>query len=233
MPYCVNCGVEVNAGAAVCPLCQTPVWHPEDAPESAAPYFPTKPAMVEPVVKRATAWLVTSMLVSVAVCCGVVNLFFYNERAWSLYIIGAVVMLWIWLVLPMLVRRMPMFFRLTLDVAAVGIYVYLISIDRNGGVWFRGLALPILANACVVVFVLSYLLRDNRRSILSTLSLCIGAAGLFVMGVGLAIDLYVVGHWVPGWSLVVLVICVGLIIPLRIIRRVPSLREEVRRRFSL
>ena len=30
-----------------------------------------------------------------------------------------------------------------------------------------------------------------------------------------------------------LAVCVGLIIPLRIVRRVPSLREEARRRFNL
>ena len=32
---------------------------------------------------------------------------------------------------------------------------------------------------------------------------------------------------------IVLAVCVGLIIPLRIVRRVPSLREEARRRFNL
>ena len=34
-------------------------------------------------------------------------------------------------------------------------------------------------------------------------------------------------------TLIVLVVCVGLIIPLRIVRRVPALREEARRRFNL
>ena len=145
MSYCVNCGVELDPGAARCPLCGTPAWKPDpDAPS----YFPPKPAEVPPASRRAAAALLTAMLASVSLCCGVLNLLLPTERPWSLYVIGAAVMLWLWFVLPMLVRRIPIFFRLTADVAAVGVYVFLISIDLSGGAWFRGLALPILGWAC-------------------------------------------------------------------------------------
>ena len=119
------------------------------------------------------------------------------------------------------------------DVAAIGIYVWLISIDLNGSAWFRGLALPMIGWAGVLVFLLSFLLRGGRRSILSSIALVIGAAGLLAMGIEFCIDRYFRGVWQPGWSLIVLAVCVGLIIPLRIVRRVPALREEARRRFNL
>ena len=135
--------------------------------------------------------------------------------------------------LPMALRRIPVFLRLTADVAAIGIYVWLISIDLNGGAWFRGLALPMIGWAGVLVFLLSFLLRGGRRSILSSIALVIGAAGLLAMGIEFCIDRYFRGVWQPGWSLIVLAVCVGLIIPLRIVRRVPALREEARRRFNL
>ena len=230
MSYCVNCGVELDPGAERCPLCGTSAWKPDpDAPS----YFPTKPAEVPPASRRAAAALFTAMLASVSLCCGGLNLFMETTRPWSLYVIGAAVMLWIWFVLPMLLRGIPIFFRLTADVAAVGVYVFLISIDLNDGAWFRGLALPILGWACVVVFLLSFLLREGRRSLLSAIAMCIGAAGLLAMGVEFCMDRYFRGVWKPGWSIVVLAICAGLIIPLRIVRRVPSLREEARRRFNL
>ena len=142
-------------------------------------------------------------------------------------------MLWIWFALPMLVRGIPIFFRLTADVAAIGIYVWIISVALHGGRWFRRLVLPMLGWACVVVFLLSFLLRDGRRSRLSSLAMCIGAVGLMAMGVEYCLDRYFLEAWQPSWSLVVLVICIGLIIPLRIVRRVPSLREEARRRFNM
>ena len=73
MSYCVNCGVELGQSAEKCPLCGTQAWHPEHwTPD--APYFPTKPAVVEPVSKRALALVLTSMLVSVSLCCGMLNL---------------------------------------------------------------------------------------------------------------------------------------------------------------
>ena len=142
-------------------------------------------------------------------------------------------MLWVWFTLPMVLRRLPVFFRLTADVAAIGIYVWLISIDLGGSHWFRGLALPMIGWAGVLVFLLSFLLRGGRRSTLSAIALVIGAAGLLAVGIEFCIDRYFRGMWQPGWSLIVLAVCVGLIIPLRIVRRVPSLREEARRRFNL
>ena len=230
MSYCVNCGVGLDPSAKTCPLCGTPAWHPElDAP----PYFPANSAAVQPASRREAAILLTAMLVSVSLCCGLLNLFLPTDRPWSLYVIGAAVMLWVWFALPMLARGIPIFFRLTADVAAVGIYVWIISVALHGGRWFRGLVLPMLGWACVVVFLLSFLLRDGRRSRLSSIAMCIGAVGLLALGVEYCMDRYFLQAWEPSWSLVVAVICIGLIIPLRIVRRVPSLREEARRRFNM
>lgn len=230
MSYCVNCGVELNPGAAACPLCGTPAWHPPETPKT-DPYFTTKSPVVAHEPRMALAAIISSMLLSVAVCCGFLNLVVMTRHAWSLYIIGAVVMLWIWFVLP-LVLRLPDFLKLTLDVAAVGIYVYLISLSI-GGAWFFGLALPIVCIVGVLVFLLGFLMRDGRHSYLSRLSLGIGAAGLLTLGVEYFTDLFLHGVWTPGWSLIVAVSCIALIVPLQIIRHVPVLREEVRRRFSL
>jgi len=230
MSYCVNCGVELAPDASRCPLCGTPAWKPD---KTAPRYFPTKPAEVPRASRRAAAALLTAMLASVSLCCGLLNLILATAHPWSLYVAGAAVMLWIWFALPMLARGIPIFFRLTADVAAVGIYVWIISVALHGSQWFRGLVLPMLGWACVVVFLLSFLLRDGRRSRLSSIAMCIGAVGLLALGVEYCMDCYFLQAWEPSWSLVVAVICIGLIIPLRIVRRVPSLREEARRRFNM
>ena len=73
----------------------------------------------------------------------------------------------------------------------------------------------------------------QKRSTLSSMSLVIGSIGVFTMGVELFTDRFFHGRWSPGWSLVVLSICLIITIPLVVVRRVPSLREEVRRRFHL
>lgn len=233
MSYCVNCGVELDVSAAGCPLCHTAVVNPNQSVDrEAPPPFPARRAEVPPVSKRELALLLSAMLASVAVCCGLLNLFFlWVGRPWSLYVIGVAVMLWIWLVPPLLLRNMPLFLRLFLDVAAVGVYVYLISIDLRGYDWYINLALPIILTGGVLVTALGLLMRG--RSILSGVTLLISALGLFVMGIEAFVDRWLFGQWNPGWSLVVLAVCVALVIPLLVVRRTPVLREEARRRFHM
>lgn len=230
MPYCVNCGVELSPNADICPLCQTPVWHPPTE-QKTEPYFTQKRTVVSPAPPRELlAIIISSMLLSVIICCGLLNLILKPQYAWSLYLIGAVVMLWIWFVLP-LVLRLPIFLKLTADVAAIGVYVYFIFLS-TGGTWFLGLAAPILGLLCALVFLLSFLLRGGRHTRLSRLSLAMGAAGLLTVGIEYFTDTYLHGIWDPGWSLVTAAVCIALIIPLQIIRHIPALREEVRRRFN-
>ena len=234
MSYCVHCGVELDATASFCPLCHTPVLNPRQPVDTTSPKpFPTQRGEVPPAAKQGAAVLITSMLASVALCCGLLNLFLRTDRAWSLYIIGAAAMLWLWVVPPLLARGMHLLLRLFVDVAAVALYVYLISIDLNGSVWFWGLAAPIILWGGAVLLLLGLVLRVYRRSVLSTITILIGSIGVFVFGVEFFIDRWLHQSWSPSWSLVVFTICLGMVIPLIVIRRVPSLREEVRRRFHL
>lgn len=234
MSYCVNCGVELDDTASGCPLCQTPVVNPNHRTDAVSSKpFPTARGEVAPVSKWELALLISAMFASVAVCCAVLNIFLPAGRAWSLYVIGAAVMLWIWFVPPLLLRGMHLCLRLMMDVAAVGIYIFLISIDLNGRGWFMGLALPIILLGAAIMLFLGLMMQKNKRSILTSVTLIIGSVGFFLLGVEFFANHYLLGEWTPGWSLVVVTVCVALVIPLVIVRRIPSLREEMRRRFHM
>ena len=234
MSYCVNCGVELDRTAGFCPLCHTPVVNPSQPVDTQAPTpFPTRREEVAVATKPEIAILISAMLASVAICCGILNLFLQPHRAWSLYVIGAAVMLWIWLVPPLLMQGMHLLLRLVLDVAAIAIYVFLISLDLGGGRWFLGLALPVILWGGAIILFLGLVLRVYRRSIITSVTIFIGSGGVFCMGLEGFIDRWLYGAWNPSWSVVALTACVGMVIPLIIIRRVPSLREEMRRRLHL
>lgn len=234
MSYCVNCGVELDDTARFCPLCHTPVLNPSQPVNiSVPPPFPDERGEVPPAVKRDAAILLSSMLVSVAVCCGVLNMFLKPERTWSVYVIGAAVMLWLWLVPPLLDRGMHVLFRLLVDVLAVALYVLFIALNLDGWTWYMGLALPIILWGGALLLLLGLTLWVKRRSLLTTVTVLIGSVGVFLLGVELLIDRFLNQSWEPGWSLVVLTVCAGLVIPLLVVRRVPSLREEARRRFHM
>ena len=233
MSYCVNCGVELDPTARTCPLCGPQVVTPRQPVDTELPPpFPSRREEVPPVSKREAALLLTAMLASVAVCCGLLNLLFlYAGRPWSLYVIGAASMLWIWLVPPLLLRGMPLWLRLGLDTCAIGVYVYLISIDLQGQDWYLGLALPIILTGGAIVVALGFLLE--KRSILSSLVLLIGGVGLFIMSIEYYVDRWLTGSYQPGWSVVVAAVCVSMMIPLIVVRHRPALRDEARRRFHV
>ena len=53
MSYCVNCGVELDASAKKCPLCDTPVYNPKaPEPEKQPSPFPLEKGQVEVVKKK-------------------------------------------------------------------------------------------------------------------------------------------------------------------------------------
>ncbi|MGE4276108.1 MAG: DUF6320 domain-containing protein [Lawsonibacter sp.] len=234
MSYCVNCGVELDATAEFCPLCHAPVCNPAQPVDGEDPTpFPTDRREVPPASKRELAILISAMLVSVSVCCALLNLILRAQRIWSLYVIAAAVMVWVWFVPPLLRRGRPLRFQGGINLLAVAIYVLLIAMDLDGWDWYWGLALPILLLLGVMALFLDGLLRKRKRSVLSGLALIVGSVGVFMVGVELLVDRYIRGVWSPGWSLVVLTICLALVIPLIVVRRVPSLREEARRRFHM
>lgn len=234
MSYCVNCGVELDSTAAFCPLCWTPVRNPNQPVDRDSPApFPTEPGEVPLPARRAAAALVSAMLGAAALSCGLLNLILPASHIWSLYVIGAAAMLWMFLVPPLLWRKLPRPVMTLLDTGAIGLYILAIAWELGGVDWYVRLALPAVVLLGAILLGLVLLLQGGKRSILTTTTLIIAAAALYLAGLELLGDLYFHGEWGPTWSLVVLIVAGALEIPLVVVRRVPSLRREVRRRFHM
>lgn len=232
MSYCVNCGVELDAGAHSCPLCGTPVINPRcPVDENATPPFPLVRREVEPVDRRSVGWLLTVMLASAAVCCGLINgLAFFPSVPWALYVAGAALTLWVWAALPLLVQRLPVPVYLLADLAAAAGLLVLIAALTDGWVWLTRLALPILVLTGALGAVLGALIaRHGSR-------LTIGGVFFLLLIVWLLalealIDLYIAGTYRPGWSVIAAAAGLVAAVFLLIVRLRPRLREEFRRRF--
>lgn len=232
MSYCVHCGVELDDTAQSCPLCATPVLDPKTPRDTASPKpYPTHYVAVQPPSKTEMALLLSVMLISVSVACALLNLFFNADRLWSLYVVGGAITLWLWMVLPLLVRKTPVWVRLMLDGLAVAVYVFLICLDLDGMGWFLGLALPIILTGTALALGLSFLLPG--RSLLTTITFLFGFGGLYCLAIEFYVDFFLRRVWSPGWGVVVAAICATVMVILIVIRRVPGLREQARRRFHL
>ena len=89
MSYCVNCGVELDASATKCPLCDTPVYNPKaPEPEKQPSPFPKEKGQVEVVKRKDLGVLLTVIVLATAVTCGLLNAFVFRSSLWSLAVIG-------------------------------------------------------------------------------------------------------------------------------------------------
>lgn len=178
-----------------------PRWSTPDSRWTPAllPPFPTERREVPPASKAELAILVSSMLASVAVCCGLLNLVLRSGHIWSLYVIGAAAMLWVWLVPPLLLRTMHLYLRLSADVLAVALYVFLISVDLDGSAWYWHLALPIILLLGAALLFLGFMMGARPRSTLSRITLVIGHHRRFSLRRG---ALSTATSWAAGAGLV-------------------------------
>ena len=230
MSYCVNCGVELDPGAQACPLCGTPAWHPElDAP----PYFPANSAAVQPASRREAAILLTAMLVSVSLCCGLLNLFFLTFSHWSFYVIGTCIVLWIFC-LPIFFPTKAVF-RITLLLDGLGIAMYfgIIAWLHPGNGWYTAIALPLIILGTLAVFFFAISMGHPRSSILSQAVILVAEIGIYSVCVELLTRRYYAVPMALSWSAIVLTCAIIIDVTLVTILLRSRLREEVRRRMHI
>lgn len=201
MPYCSRCGVEVEARAEACPLCDAPIQHLDDA-EPEAPRYPE----INPIPGRQVRYLVwmvsTAALSSAALTFLGLDAVLNQGITWSRYPLTGVGVLWLFITLVVVLARRPIFVVVGQAGATAGFLVFIDSFDGKLD-WFVPLALPIVAvvtAASVLVWLVS---RVSRRA-----PSMIGAAVLFGCGVGsVVLDLIISAHLgiaQLSWSFIVL-----------------------------
>ena len=231
MSYCVNCGVELDASLEVCPLCNTPVLNPNEIerPQLKTP-FPKENGQVEVVKRKDLGILLSVVLATTAITCGLLNILVFDSNRWSLLVIGVCMILWVLCIPAVIYTRLNIYASLLLDGLAVILYLYMITFLTDSERWYWGLALPIVVLVTCVIEAFALCVRRIPRSILSTtLFVFIGVAVLCV-GIELLIDRFL-GHrlWLT-WSAVVLTVCVIISILLITMLSQKRLRNAVRRR---
>ncbi len=232
MSYCVNCGVELDASAEVCPLCGTPVLNPSDLKKiaEAQPPFPVEKSQVEAVKRKDLGVLLTIVVLAVAAVCVILNVCVFRENLWSLAVVGACVILWVFLEPFVLYTGQPIYLSLLGDGAAVIFLLYMITFLTEDDGWFAGLGVPLtlLVTAVVELFVLC--IRRLPRSFLTAALYFFTAVGLLCAGIEFLTDRYVDGAVSLRWSAVVLTVCGILDITVITLLSRKRLRDSVRRR---
>ena len=230
--YCVCCGVELSEGQALCPICGTKVCHP-DFPVDAGPY--TYPKRKEPVEEISRKGILFIMTVLCALALGLPLMFellLTGAVLWSGYVAGAVLLLYLVVILPLWFRRPSPVVFVPCDFAGIAAYLFYIGL-HTGGEWFWSFALPITIAFALILTALIALLRYVRRGKLYIFGGFLIALGAYTVLIDLLLRVtFPIGN-VILWSTFSAATGFMLGMMLIVIAIVKPLRESLRKRFFL
>ena len=150
--YCVYCGVKLQDGAAECPLCHTPVMHPDRKDGEQRTLYPDRLPAEERHGRALLVWILSLVMVGISMACLFLCLHRYHEVGWSGYVMMSMALAWVWVLLPLLFPRFrPMIF-LPIDFACLaGFLLYICA--KNGEHWFLSFAFPVTAIMAVLTLL--------------------------------------------------------------------------------
>ncbi len=239
MSFCVNCGVRLGASERKCPLCGVQVINPIQPQRTRTPaLYPPADGSCSPVARfdrRTIAFVITCVLALPALLSAAVDWVYGDALSWSLYVLGAAVMLWVFFVLPLLATRAESRERspaalLIPDTVALLTYLWLIERLSAPDTWFVTLALPIAGTVCLLVIVNAVLIhRCVLRGLYALVAILLAVAWLVV-------TIEVVTGWAIDqtlrvtWSLLAAIPLVVFVLILLLLGRNPAFRADVARK---
>ena len=231
--YVILCQLWGKAGPSLkyCPLCNTPVINPHDLSkmQPISP-FPKEKGQVEVVRRKDLAILLSVSLTAAGLCSLLLNLLVFRQHLWSLYVIGACVLIWVMSIPAVIYTKLPIYLSLLFDGLAVMLYQFLIGFNTTDHSWFFGLSLPITALCTLATILFAFCLRKISSAFLMKALYFFAEAALLCAGIELLIRRYLLLPLRLTWSAVVCSVCGVIVISLITILSRARLRNAVRRR---
>ena len=231
--YCVKCGVELADSEKKCPLCGTPVFHP-DIPRNLSdpPFPPDRRIRPEDVNRSGILFVLTVAALLPALLCLLCDWRINGTLVWSGYAAGAIGLLYIVILLPMWFRHPNPVIFVPVDFAAIALFLLYVNY-ATGGHWHLSFALPVTGAAALLVCAMVTLLKYLPGA---ALYICGGAlilsGGLAVL-VEFLLNLTFGLHDTFLWSIYPLAVGVVLGAMLLVIAVSKTLRRSLHRKFFL
>ena len=230
--YCVKCGVELADSEKKCPLCGTPVFHPDIERKPAEPPFPPDRRHAENVSRVGILFVLTVLFVLPAAICLLCDWRINGGIVWSGYAAGGIALLYILVLLPMWFRHPNPVIFVPVDFAAIGLYLLYIDL-ATGGHWFLSFAFPITGAIGVLVTAVVALTRYLHAGYLYIYGGGLILGGALAMLIEFLLNLTFQVHETFFWSFYPLVAGVLLGLMLIVIAVCKPLRESLRKKFFL
>lgn len=235
MAYCVNCGVKLKNDPKACPLCGTAVIMPNQPTQlSDCGGFPTRRENTEREFDR-DLWvkLITVVTAAPALLMTAIDYLVGNGIDWSLYILFALALVWVWCVSPFLFKRNRFTLWLVIDTLALILFMFMVESTSKTGNWALPLATPITLAVSAVVFTLANSFRSKTVRQLQKPALLFLLLALLSLVIEFTVDIYRAGIYRPGWSILATIPLMAFAVILLILQRRQWIVEELRHWFRV
>lgn len=219
MPYCPRCGTKQDASHKACVLCDTKIPELNEEDRYSYPAFPTTQNLTRQIVIRLKNQLFFT--ISVVLSTSLLIILFLNYYG----IMGEVTFNYVALILISFWLYMLVFFGFFKKIWSSIIAFHIITIAmlfildllvldlvRDSVGWFTNLGLPITLLSFIVTIV-SYeaydLKKEKNPYVYMPITILMGSA-IFSLGLELILDYNAFNSYKPFWSVVDLIISVGL-----------------------
>ncbi len=161
MAYCVRCGVELDKQLNSCPLCATPVHLPEELDEGAQKTYPERiqrkgVKQINLVPSKTFVYLMTFIIIIPLIVCLMVDVRRNNTISWSFYPVTSLILFWILIAYPALIKRYSLLKILTIDIYSI--VFFLISLNLFSGGFLSWSIYPVASLLLIwVYFLLGFL----------------------------------------------------------------------------
>ena len=176
--YCINCGIELSKGQAICPICKTKVCHPDFPADQDLATYPPRPFQSEEYNIRGVLFVVTVIWALLTVLPVGLEWMLFNHIIWSGYVCGSFALIYLIFWLPAWFKNPNPVIFAPCDFAAVGLFLLYINFAVDGH-WFMSFALPVTAYLALIVTAFCALLRYLRRGRLYIIGGFLIALGVF------------------------------------------------------
>lgn len=168
MAYCVKCGVELERNSTSCPLCSTPVYFPEDMDDGTQKRYPDRvqkqqPRHVNLVPSKAFVYLMTFILIIPIIVCLMIDIRGNRTITWSFYPAASLLLIWILMAYPALMKRYSFIKVVTIDIYAT--IVFLVSLDVYSGGFLSWSIYPVASLLLIWVYFLLAFLFSHKNPV--------------------------------------------------------------------
>ncbi len=179
MSYCVNCGVKLAASEKVCPLCTTPVVNPNEIEREEYYPYPQKVEKIRKTVNRRFMGILGTIALSIPIVVALIlQIIQHFAKLWELYLYGAAILTFCYVLLPMLIKKPNPYICLSIDGIATALYVALIAwINGDMVTWYLPFALPVIGELFVYICVSLLISRIKRLGNLPKAAIIIAMFG--------------------------------------------------------